>query len=73
MAEAEGMRLPFDGPEKIKAKLLEKFPYKGEKQNIEYRTSEFSAVCPYSGLPDVATLIIEYVPAAHCIELKSLK
>ena len=30
-------------------------------------------MCPYSGLPDYATLRIEYVPAGRCIELKSLK
>lgn len=73
MVRAEGHTLDFDGPEKIDASLLEKFPYRGEKQYIEYKTAEFSAVCPYSGLPDIATLVIEYVPAAHCLELKSLK
>jgi 7-cyano-7-deazaguanine reductase len=73
MAKAEGKMLKFDGPEKIDAGLLECFPYKGEKQYIEYKTREFSAVCPFSGLPDVAKLLIEYVPAKSCIELKSLK
>jgi 7-cyano-7-deazaguanine reductase len=36
-------------------------------------TSEFSAVCPYSGLPDFARLTISYVPRSKCVELKSLK
>ena len=36
-------------------------------------TREFSPVCPYSGLPDFATLRIVYVPSDRCIELKSLK
>ena len=36
-------------------------------------TREFSAVCPYSGLPDFATLTVRYVPKAKCVELKSLK
>ena len=40
---------------------------------IVTETREFSAVCPYSGLPDYATLRIEYVPSDRCIELKSLK
>ena len=31
------------------------------------------AVCPYSGLPDFATLTIRYVPRDRCVELKSLK
>ena len=36
-------------------------------------TKEFTAVCPYSGLPDFATLAVSYVPRRKCIELKSLK
>jgi 7-cyano-7-deazaguanine reductase len=40
---------------------------------VTYETREFSAVCPYNGLPDYAYLSIEYVPAQHVIELKSLK
>lgn len=73
MPRAEGIKLNFDGMGKIKPAILEIFPYKGEKQYIEYKTREFSAVCPYSGLPDIAKLVIEYVPAKHCLELKSLK
>ena len=34
---------------------------------------EFSAVCPYSGLPDYALLRVAYTPSDRCIELKSLK
>jgi 7-cyano-7-deazaguanine reductase len=30
-------------------------------------------VCPYSGLPDYATLTIRYTPSDRCVELKSLK
>ena len=37
-------------------------------------TDEFSAVCPFSGLPDYALLKIEYYPeGGKCVELKSLK
>jgi len=36
-------------------------------------TDEFTAVCPYSGLPDFARLTVRYVPDGKCIELKSLK
>jgi 7-cyano-7-deazaguanine reductase len=59
--------------DKINPNLLQTFPYKGEKQIIQYTTKEFSAVCPFSGLPDIATVIIEYIPDKLCIELKSLK
>lgn len=73
MPKPEGKILEFTGPEKIRPDYLEVFPYKGEKQLIEYKTDEFSAVCPFSGLPDVATVIIEYTPDQFCLELKSLK
>jgi 7-cyano-7-deazaguanine reductase len=53
--------------------VLETFGYEGPEQEIVTETSEFSAVCPYSGLPDYAKLTISYVPGQRCIELKSLK
>lgn len=34
---------------------------------------EFSCLCPKTGQPDFATLELEYVPDALCVELKSLK
>ena len=34
---------------------------------------EFTCLCPKTGQPDFATLHLEYVPDALCIELKSLK
>ncbi len=34
---------------------------------------EFTSICPKTGLPDFATLVVTYVPEAHCVELKSLK
>ena len=40
---------------------------------IESVTHEFTCVCPKTGQPDFATLRIRYVPAAACVELKSLK
>jgi len=36
-------------------------------------TDEFTAVCPWTGLPDYGVLTISYVPGDSCIELKSLK
>jgi 7-cyano-7-deazaguanine reductase len=73
MPIAEGRTLPFTGPEAIDAAALETFPYDGPAQEIVTETSEFTAVCPYSGLPDFATLTIRYVPSDRCVELKSLK
>jgi 7-cyano-7-deazaguanine reductase len=73
MAIAEGRTIPFVGPETIDAGVLETFEYSGPDQEIVTETREFSAVCPYSGLPDFATLTITYVPSDRCVELKSLK
>ena len=73
MAIAEGRTIPFVGPETIDLSLLETFEYSGPDQEVVTETREFSAVCPYSGLPDFATLTIKYVPSDRCVELKSLK
>src|SRR6476619_6846798 len=73
MAIAEGRTIPFVGPETIDVAVLETFEYSWSDHEIATETSEFSAVCPYSGLPDFATLTIRYVPSDRCVELKSLK
>ena len=36
-------------------------------------TDEFTAICPWTSLPDFGTLTVSYVPRRLCIELKSLK
>ncbi|HEU4763841.1 MAG TPA: preQ(1) synthase [Gemmatimonadales bacterium] len=73
MPKAEDRTLPFVGPEQVDVAVLETFPYDGPRQEIVTETKEFSAVCPFSGLPDFATLTIRYVPDEACVELKSLK
>lgn len=73
MAIAEGRTIPFTGPDAVDVAVLETFEYAGPEQEIVTETREFSPVCPYSGLPDFATLRIVYVPGDRCIELKSLK
>ncbi len=40
---------------------------------IAMECPEFTCVCPMTGQPDFATIRIRYVPAARCVELKSLK
>ncbi|WP_446808130.1 preQ(1) synthase [Methylomonas sp. 2BW1-5-20] len=34
---------------------------------------EFTCLCPMTGQPDFAKLVLEYVPNKLCVELKSLK
>lgn len=71
----EKMRFDVDGPEAVKPEIIETFPYwyAGSDAVITITTDEFVSVCPWSGLPDFATLTIEYIPGEQCIELKSLK
>jgi 7-cyano-7-deazaguanine reductase len=40
---------------------------------IVIETAEFTSVCPFSGLPDFATVRVRYIPDALCIELRSFK
>jgi 7-cyano-7-deazaguanine reductase len=48
-------------------------PQTGRDYTIRMRLPEFTCLCPRTGQPDFATLDLEYVPAALCVELKSLK
>jgi len=49
------------------------YEYPGRRIEIDFTSSEFTAICPFSDFPDFATLHIRYVPNERCIELKSLK
>jgi 7-cyano-7-deazaguanine reductase len=40
---------------------------------ITHVNPEFTSVCPVTGLPDFATITVEYIADRLCIELKSLK
>ena len=59
----------------IDVAALETFPYEypGKEIVIEIDTDEFTAVCPWSGLPDFATVRVEYIPGRLLIELRSFK
>lgn len=47
--------------------------YSDKDYFVKIETDEFTCVCPKTGLPDFAAIIIEYVPDKWCIELKSFK
>ena len=57
------------------SKTLETFPnpHPGRDYIIEIEAPEFTCLCPKTGQPDFATLLLEYVPDKLCVELKSLK
>ncbi len=73
MPEASGKTFTFENESTIRKDFLETIVYDGKPQRIVYNTAEFSAVCPFSGLPDIAIVTIEYIPNVRLIELKSLK
>ena len=74
MAKAEGKTFDFLDETHINPGLLEIFNFDSPEQYIKTETDEFSAVCPFSGLPDIAYVKIEYHPTCgKCVELKSLK
>lgn len=54
---------------------LETFPnrYASRNYTIEFDCPEFTSLCPVTGQPDFARIVITYVPDAKCIESKSLK
>lgn len=75
MAEPHDKRFDVHDVSTIDVNVLETFPYEypGKDITINIDTDEFTAVCPWSGLPDFATIRIDYIPGEVLIELRSLK
>ena len=59
----------------IPTKHLETFPNPHPERDyiIRFECPEFTCLCPKTGQPDFATIHVEYVPDALCVELKSWK
>ena len=57
------------------AKTLETFanPAPQRDYQIHMEIPEFTCLCPKTGQPDFAVLMLDYVPDKLCVELKSLK
>ena len=55
--------------------ILETFPNPQPDRNytIHIEIPEFTCLCPKTGQPDFATIVLDYVPNQDCLELKSLK
>ena len=68
-------RYDIQGEEAIDVEVLEAIPFQYPESGTEiaYETDEFTFVCPWTGLPDFARLVIRYVPNSLLVELKSLK
>jgi len=53
---------------------LETFPNPAKRPyTIRFETADFTSLCPVTGQMDFAQIVIEYIPAALCVESKSLK
>lgn len=58
------------------AQMLEVFPNQYAERGdyvVKHKTSEFTSLCPKTGQPDFATIIITFSPRRTCVESKSLK
>ena len=68
-------RFDIESEDTIDVAVLETVPfgYPDSATEVVYETDEFTAVCPWTGLPDFARLVIRYVPQNSLVELKSLK
>jgi 7-cyano-7-deazaguanine reductase len=62
-------------PESPDAAVIEKVanPEPGVKYLVRFAAPEFTTLCPLTGQPDFAHLVIDYVPGAFLVESKSLK
>ncbi|MBQ8828862.1 MAG: NADPH-dependent 7-cyano-7-deazaguanine reductase QueF [Burkholderiaceae bacterium] len=57
------------------SKTLASFPNPQPNRDylIHIEIPEFTALCPLTGQPDFATLLLDYIPDQKNVELKSLK
>src|SRR5260221_12475253 len=56
------------------SKKLETFPNPACSRDyrIHMEVPEFTCMCPMTGQPDFATLVLDYVPDKLCVELRPL-
>lgn len=48
-------------------------PAPGRDYIIQHIAEEFTSMCPKTGHPDFATVVLTYAPNAVCVELKAYK
>jgi 7-cyano-7-deazaguanine reductase len=48
-------------------------PHRGKTYVVRFTCPEFTALCPITGQPDFAHIVIDYCPAEWLVESKSLK
>ena len=64
-----------DLPETPDKAIIEKVPNPKKEMNylVRFAAPEFTSICPLTGAPDFAHLVIDYVPGEFLVESKSLK
>nr|WP_294914412.1 preQ(1) synthase [uncultured Neokomagataea sp.] len=64
--------VPASSPEEA---VLERVPapHKGRQYVIRFTAPEFTSLCPVTGQPDFAHIVIDYIPRDWIVESKSLK
>ena len=77
MAAEENTQLggPVKMPESPEVAVIDKVPnpHPGSEYLVRFTASEFTTLCPITGQPDFAHLVMDYVPGEHLVESKSLK
>ena len=74
-AKLAQLGMPTRAPGSPEAARLETVanPHPGELYLVRFVAPEFTSLCPVTGQPDFAHLVIDYVPAGRIVESKSLK
>jgi 7-cyano-7-deazaguanine reductase len=75
MTELTQLGRPTSVPESPQKAVLETVPnpHPGEIYLVRFTAPEFTTLCPITGQPDFAHLVIDYVPRENLVESKSLK
>ena len=62
-------------PDSPEAAVLERVPnpHPGDIYLVRFTAPEFTTLCPVTGQPDFALLVIDYLPGSWLVESKSLK
>ncbi len=72
LSQLGGATTAADGPEGAVLERVDN-PNKSEPYMIRFACPEFTSLCPVTGQPDFAHLVIDYAPDEWIVESKSLK
>lgn len=77
MAAEENTQLgrPVKVPQNPDEAVIDKIanPHPGSAYLVRFTVPEFTTLCPVTGQPDFAHIVMDYVPDGHLVESKSLK